>query len=82
MRYDFTSVIEAHYKSAQDQLKTALSETDLQKQREYLETSHCGAYWDKFAAISGKLYLASQLDQICEIYQAGPSALLSDIIKS
>jgi hypothetical protein len=79
--YDFAPMIGAHYQDSRDKLKTALSETDLQKQKEYLEASNCGSYWDKFAAISGKLYLASHLNHIYEIYESGPSVLLSNILK-
>lgn len=79
--YDFAPMIESHYQNSRDKLKAALSETNLQKQQAYLEASNSGPYWEKFAAISGKLYLASHLNHICEIYQNGPSALLSDLLR-
>jgi hypothetical protein len=79
--YNFTPAIQAHYQNARSKLNAALSETDIQRQKEYLEAANCGSYWDKFAAISGKLYIASHLDHIYEIYQSGPSELLSNILQ-
>lgn len=79
--YDFNPMIQTHYENSLSKLKAALSETDAQKQEEYLEIANCGPYWDKFAAISGKLYIVSHLKHIYEIYQGGPSKLLSDILK-
>jgi hypothetical protein len=79
--YDFASIIQAHYPNARNKLKAALLETDVQKQKEFLEASNCGPYWDKFAAMSGKLYIAAHRDQIYEIYQNGPAALMGGIIK-
>lgn len=79
--YNFLPAIQAHYQNARDKMKTALVETDIQKQKENLEASNCGSYWDKFAAISGKLYIASHINLIYEIYQSGPSELLTQILQ-
>lgn len=78
--YDFSSMIREHYQASLQKLKEALAETDPEKQKEYLRASNCGPYWDKFAAISGKLYILSHLDSIYEIYRGGPSQLLSDML--
>jgi hypothetical protein len=77
---DFRAMLQAHQQDARDKLSAALSETDPRRQAEYLEASNSGPYWDKFAAISGKLYLASHFDRIREIYQNGPSAFLSELL--
>ena len=77
--YNFRPMIEAHYQNSVRKLQRALSETNILKQKEYLEESNCGAYWDKFAAISGKLYLASNIGNLCDIYKDGPSAMLLGI---
>lgn len=77
--YNFRPMIEAHYQNSVRKLQMALSETNIFRQKEYLEASNCGAYWDKFAAISGKLYLASNIDNLYNIYKAGPSAMILDI---
>ncbi len=80
-QYNFKPVIQRYYEGARKQLKEAFLETDSQKKEEYLELSNCGAYWDKFAAISGKLYLADHLDEILTIYQMGPHVMMSNILK-
>lgn len=77
--YNFSSMIEAHYQNSVRKLQMALSETNIRTQKEYLEESNCGAYWNKFAAISGKLYLASNIDNLHEIYKAGPTAMVLNI---
>ena len=78
--YNFQPIINEHYLNARNTLTAALLETDVQKQKGYLETSNCGSYWDKFAAISGKLYLASNINQLKDIYKSGPTELLNKII--
>ncbi|MDO5410330.1 MAG: hypothetical protein Q4F21_07735 [Lachnospiraceae bacterium] len=80
-KYDFCKIIEMHYEGSLQKLKAALSEEDFDQQKKYLQQSNCGAYWDKFAAISGKLYLASHMDHLCEIYKAGPSAMIHNMLE-
>lgn len=77
--YDFSQMIALHYLESINKLKEALLEKDIIKQKEYLEYANCGGYWSKFAAISGKLYLASNLENLYEIYKAGPSVMLMNI---
>lgn len=79
--YNFASMVQAHYDDSVKKLQMALSETDTLKQKEYLEESNCGAYWNKFAAISGKLYLASNIDKLHNIYKDGPSTMMLNILK-
>lgn len=77
--FNFKPMIEAHYKDAAKKLLMALSETNIFRQTEYLQESNCGSYWDKFAAISGKLYLASNIDNLYNIYKGGPSSMMLNI---
>ena len=78
---DFGPMIQSHYRHSVEQLRAAVLETDPRRQEQLLEASNCGPYWDKFAAISGKLYILSHLNRIYEIYQSGPSELLSNILQ-
>lgn len=57
----------------------ALSEINALKQKEYLEESNCGYYWSKFAAISGKLYLAHNINSLYDIYKDRPSVMVSNM---
>lgn len=77
--YNFSDMIETYYQNSVSKLQMALSETNTLKQKEYLDESNCGAYWDKFAAISGKLYLASNIGDLYDIYKDGPSDMLLSI---
>lgn len=79
--YNFSPMIQAHYQNSARKLQMALSETNVLRQEEYLEESNCGAYWNKFAAISGKLYLASNIDNLYRIYKDGPSAMILNILR-
>lgn len=78
---DFGPMIQSHYRHSVEQLRAAVLETDPRRQEQLLEASNCGPYWDKFAAISGKLYILSHLNRIYEIYQSGPSELLPNILQ-
>lgn len=77
----FGPMIREHYQNSVEQLRAALLETDPRRQERLLEASNCGPYWDKFAAVSGKLYILSHLNRIYEIYRRGPSELLSHILR-
>lgn len=79
--FDFTDLINEHYDNSLGTLLSALSETDEGRQSEYLDEANCGKYWTKYAAICGKLYLASHLDSIDSIYRAGPTDMLTDIVR-
>lgn len=74
--YDVKKIIDLHYKDALDVFKIALAETDILKQKEYLEMANSGDYWSKFAAISGKLYLASNINTLKDIYHSGPADMI------
>lgn len=76
LSYDFTSMLAKYYQDSLDKLREALQESNPDKQLIYLEEANCGAYWEKFAAIAGKLFFASNLDKLKDLYANGPSQLL------
>lgn len=67
----FDIFLEKKFKIAKRTLCTALKETDKQTQKIYSRMADTGEYWDKFAAISGKLYLLRHFDELEQIYQEG-----------
>lgn len=69
--FDFSTMIKEHYNQSFIKLQEAMKEKDWQKQRILLNESNSGSYWDKFASISGKLFLVSNLEKIEEIYNDG-----------
>ncbi len=79
-QYDFASVKEKYYHSSLIQLQQALLETSPAAQSQYLESSNTGNYWDKFGAISGKLYLSDHLKQLHHIYRAGVDDMLQNML--
>lgn len=74
------AALAGHYPDARRALKKALAETDPRRQEENLQKCNAGRYWDKFAAISGKLYLLAHLEQMEAIYHAGPEAMLKAVL--
>lgn len=79
---DFRALLQEHYQASQSKLRSAMMETNSEKQVALLDESNCGAYWDKFAAICGKLFLASHLNEIVTIYKAGPENMLKRILQN
>lgn len=71
LEYDFIEIIEKYYLQSLAKLKQAFSESDLVKQKELLLDSNCGSFWDKFAAISGMLFLVKNKVKIVELYENG-----------
>lgn len=69
--FRFDDFLQEKYELARAQLKQAWDETDCEKQIAYSISADTGNYWDKFASISGKLFLLNHLDKIHEIYQTG-----------
>lgn len=67
----FDGFLEKKFKMAKHTLRAALAETDKQKQKVYSRMADTGEYWNKFAAIAGKLYLLQHIDEIERIYQEG-----------
>ena len=61
-----------YFKKSCEQLSSALKEENPNKQKQLLIDADTGEYWDKFGAISSKLYILSNLDDIVEIYNEEP----------
>ena len=59
------------YRCSKKQLQKALQETDADRQKQYLVSADTGDYWNKFASISGKLYLLNNLESIKAILLSG-----------
>ncbi len=78
--FDFSEYIETKMYTVQSRFKQALLETDVHKQKMFLEEANAGSYWDKFAAISGKLYLAKNKDRLNELYGLGVKQLTAHIM--
>lgn len=69
--------IEEHQAHALEQLRqAALACKDGSEQEQWLYRAQTGRYWEKFAAIAGKLYLMQHLDVLDELYQAGPQRFM------
>ena len=75
-KYDFTKIIEEHYSKSLIKLRSALNESDYEKQNELLIQANSGLYWDKFGSISGKLFLARNIEDIVNIYSKGVDNLI------
>ena len=73
--FNFTQMIDTHYNISIEKFSQAKAETDIPKQKVLLDTANTGAYWQKFAAISGKLFLAKNITQLENIYKKGPTAM-------
>lgn len=80
--YDFSEQIKSHYLDSINMLKLSIEENNKLKQKEYLEKSNSGPYWSKFAAISGMLYLTSNIKDLYSIYENGPSTFISNIVSN
>ena len=78
--FQFDDCHKIKYGKAKDKLKIAWEETDTKKQKEYSVSADTGDYWEKFASISGKLYLLKNIDNIYEIYNNGWNGFVNKII--
>jgi len=70
--FKYDSLAEERYLKSLELLERALVETNGEKQEEYMMMANTGNYWEKFGAISGKMYLLKNMDKIVEIYNDGP----------
>lgn len=77
--FDPSGWIEEHQAHALEQLRLALACKDAGEQQQWLMQAAAGPYWEKFAAIAGKLYLLQHLDMLDELYQAGPQRLMPQL---
>lgn len=59
------------FEAAKRVLLAAMIEKDKDKQAVYLRNADTGDYWDKFAAMAGKLYLLKHIDKLKNIYREG-----------
>lgn len=69
--FAFDDFLEQKFNKAKETLKSAIKETDQTKQAEYRKSADTGNYWDKFASVSGKLFILKNLNTIQEIYHNG-----------
>lgn len=67
----FTEFLEEKFRAAKDTLRAALAETNPEKQAFYSKTADTGIYWNKFAAMAGKLYLLRHINELERIYREG-----------
>ena len=79
-QFEFDSFLEEKYQNAKQELKMALNEHDPVKQEEYRKCADTGEYWNKFASISGKLYLLKHKDELDRIYRDGWEGFARKII--
>ena len=77
--FDFGGWVAQHWEPSLQKLREALACTDPQEQQEWLCRAVAGSYWEKFACIAGKLYLAQHRDQLSAIYSQGPDRFLPEI---
>lgn len=68
------------YEKSKLKLKEAISEQDKEKQKSLLQDADVGSYWDKYAAIAGKLYLAQHINELDDIYNKGWKNIINDIL--
>lgn len=78
-KFDFSEIINEHYYNVFLKLKEAIAENDIQKQNDLLIQSNSGRYWSKFAAISGKLFLASNIEEVQRLYNNGIDNFISSM---
>lgn len=69
--FHFDDDLNQKYRAALFHLRAARAETDAAAQQRLLIRADTGKYWDKFGAISGKLYLLKHKDRLIDLYQAG-----------
>ena len=69
--FKFDNSLADKYRRSKKQLQIALRETNADKQKQYLAYADKGDYWDKYASISGKLFLLNNLKSIEDILLSG-----------
>lgn len=76
----FDAFLEEKFANAKHTLRLALAETDREKQAIYSRKADTGEYWEKFAAIAGKLYILKHIDKVESIYRNGWEDFTSQIL--
>ncbi len=69
--FQFDAALEDRFRTARETLRSALAETDPDRQRELRTAADTGRYWNKFGAIAGKLFLLKHVGDIGAIYRSG-----------
>lgn len=69
--FAFDTFLDEKFETAKSTLMKALAETDSSKQTIYKRMADTGEYWNKFAAMAGKLYLLKNIDNFEVIYRNG-----------
>lgn len=67
----FDSFLDEKFQQSIEILNKAVLATEKEKQNEYLNIADTGEYWNKFASISGKLYILKHINEIEKIYYQG-----------
>jgi hypothetical protein len=78
---DLTVAIKKQYRRSLKKLIEAISETNVMRQSTLLEESISGPYWEKFGAISAKLFLAKNIDRLEYWYQNGIDTFMQALQK-
>ncbi|HEX3020821.1 MAG TPA: hypothetical protein VHP81_00320 [Lachnospiraceae bacterium] len=78
---DLTVAIEKDYRRCLKKLSEAISETNVMRQSTLLEESISGPYWEKFGAISAKLFLAKNIDRLEYWYQNGIDNFMQALLR-
>ena len=68
------------FDNAKEKLLTALKEESFKLQEKYKQECNSGNYWDKFGAISSKLFLMKNMQNLREIYNDGWENYISKVI--
>lgn len=69
--FNFNDDLNEKYLMAKKKLGEVYRETNPAMQKEFLISADTGDYWDKFASISGKMYLLKNKERLEEIYSSG-----------
>lgn len=79
--FHFNDDLNEKYLTVKRKLQEAYGETNPALQKESLISADTGGYWDKFASISGKLFLLKNKDKLEDIYLSGWPGFAEMIIK-
>lgn len=79
--HDFNSEIYIEkFNKSKKVLAQSINEKEIIEQERLSLSANSGVYWDKFAAICGKLYLAKHINSLLEIYEKGWNDIIADIL--
>jgi len=69
--YELIDSYKQRFNDSKARLAAAINETDPKTQEQLMFKANTGKYWEKFAAVAGKLYLMKHIDKLKEIYEQG-----------